>query len=68
MTGHDFMPEKDILINGEFRNQGKLLIDNRDPLRLAVRNGSKLLNLSVVGNISLIGSVGVNAGENLHQG
>ena len=62
------MPEKDILINGEFRNQGKLLIDNRDSLRLAVRNGSKLLNLSVVDNISLIGSVGVNARENLHQG
>ena len=61
------MAEENIFIDGELRDEGKLLIDDGNARRLAVRNVLKALLRPLVKDFPLIAAVGMDAGEHLHQ-
>ena len=63
-----FVAQKQVLGNRQKRDQRKLLMDDDDPHRLAVRDLAKLGQRAVVMDFAVIAARRVDARQNLHQG
>ena len=61
------MSEINVFRDRKVRNQGKLLVDDRDTGLLTLTDGVKLHLPVIIDNLPGIGSVLVNAGKHLHQ-
>ena len=62
-----FVSQEQILCCRDSRNQGQLLMDNDNPLFLAVLETGKAAYLTVIQNIPAVGSVRIDPAENIHQ-
>ena len=57
-----------IFADRHLRDQCELLMDNDDTKLFRILDSGKLTDLSVVNDISLIGTVGIDAAQYVHQG
>ena len=62
-----FIAEIHILADRHLRNQRQFLMNDNDSAALGVFNRIETADLAVVDNISLIGSVRIDAAQNIHQ-
>ena len=64
----DLIAHKDILGNRQFRNHGQFLMDDDDAGIFRFLDVLKFRFLAVVNNLSFIRTIGINTGQNFHQG
>ena len=62
-----FVSEEHILSDTQIGYQCQFLMNDYNALGLAVLNGLKLTNLTIVQDIALIAAIGINAAQNIHQ-
>ena len=62
-----FISEENILRDGEVGAQRQLLVDDNDTLRLTVLQVVELTDFAFVDDITRVGSVGPDTGQNIHQ-
>jgi hypothetical protein len=67
-TARDLVAEEDVLGDREERAQRELLMDDDDAALLAVADVAKAHGLALEDDVALVGAVGVDPREHLHEG
>ena len=63
----DLIAQVHVLTDGHLRNQRQLLVDDDDAQLLGILDVRELADLAVVDDVALVGAVGVDAAEHVHQ-